>query len=181
MSVQILENEDGLKAFYCTTTDTAFGPVISEDLQLYEFLSWFPEDVRAYDTDGIMRAINKWKEATTKCRTCAKANKSCPIWKPNKYVDYCVVFALDIEQVELGSIVMEGLDKEDYPDFVDAYPVKATFTDGEELDDDLLYELSKNDDLMQETALKQYLENAENEADQKAEYLYQCRKDDSLC
>jgi hypothetical protein len=51
MAVRILEDKDGYKALYCSTTMTAFGPIFYEDDDVEAFLEWLPKDARNY-TDG---------------------------------------------------------------------------------------------------------------------------------
>ena len=56
----------------------------------------------------------------------------------------------DINMVDLGSLVVDGIDTRDYPDFCDAYFSKGYYLDGTELPDDLLEELSEDGDLVQQ-------------------------------
>lgn len=49
--------------------------------------------------------------------------------------------SLDGKPVDMGSIEIDGIDMNDYPDFVDAYIVAAEFEDGTPLTDDELQEL----------------------------------------
>jgi len=56
----------------------------------------------------------------------------------------------DISMVDLDSLVVDGIDTRDYPDFCDAYFSKGYYLDGTELPDTLLEELSEDFDLIQE-------------------------------
>ncbi len=57
------------------------------------------------------------------------------------------------KEVNTKSIEIDGIDRRDYPDFVDAYASHAEFTNGEALTDDELDELTdKHSDLIQEKA-----------------------------
>jgi hypothetical protein len=56
----------------------------------------------------------------------------------------------DITMVDLDSLVVDGIDTRDYPDFCDAYFSGGCYLDGTELPDDLLEELSEDGDLVQE-------------------------------
>jgi predicted NAD/FAD-binding protein len=56
----------------------------------------------------------------------------------------------DISMVDLDSLVVDGIDTRDYPDFCDAYFSKGYYLDGTELPDDVLEELSEDFDLIQE-------------------------------
>ena len=56
----------------------------------------------------------------------------------------------DITMVNLDSLVVDGIDTRDYPDFCDAYFSGGCYLDGTPLPDDLLEELSEDFDLIQE-------------------------------
>ena len=56
----------------------------------------------------------------------------------------------DITMVDLDSLVVDGIDPKDYPDFCDAYFSEGKYLDGTELPDDLLEELSEDGDLVQQ-------------------------------
>lgn len=46
MSVHILEGKEGKAAFYCSTTDWAFGPLFDSVEEAEAFLQWLPVDPR---------------------------------------------------------------------------------------------------------------------------------------
>ena len=48
---------------------------------------------------------------------------------------------LNGKSIDIGSIELDGVDRTDYPDMVDAYISYAEYTDGTELDSDELEEL----------------------------------------
>ena len=54
----------------------------------------------------------------------------------------------DISMVDLDSLVVDGIDTRDYPDFCDAYFSAGCYLDGTELPDDVLEELSEDGDLV---------------------------------
>lgn len=70
-----------------------------------------------------------------------------------------------LEGVNYGSIEIDGVDSEDYPDFVDAYVTYAEFEDGTALSEPELYQLT--DELYQSGEL----------ADMAAETLYEGKKE----
>lgn len=47
------------------------------------------------------------------------------------------------KEVEVGSIVIDGIDTSDYPDFCDSYISSCEFVDGTELNDSELEELKE--------------------------------------
>jgi hypothetical protein len=61
----------------------------------------------------------------------------------------------DITMVDLDSLVVDGIDMEDYPDFCDAYFSEGKYLDGTPLPDDLLEELSEDGDLVHEMVFEQ--------------------------
>jgi len=69
-----------------------------------------------------------------------------------------------LEGVDYGSIEIDGVDSNDYPDFVDAYVAYAEFEDGTPLSEEELYQLT--DELYQSGEL----------ADRAAESLYEGKK-----
>ena len=54
----------------------------------------------------------------------------------------------NITMVDLDSLVVDGIDTGDYPDFCDAYFSAGCYLDGTELPDDVLEELSEDGDLV---------------------------------
>lgn len=73
-----------------------------------------------------------------------------------------------LEGVDYGSIEIDGVDSNDYPDFVDAYVAYAEFEDGTPLSEEELYQLT--DELYQSGEL----------ADRAAESLYEGKEKDTL-
>lgn len=65
---------------------------------------------------------------------------------------------LNGRMVDEVSLVVTGIDRMDYPDFVDAYFAEASYSDGTPLTEDELYELtSQEDGLCQELARRQFM------------------------
>ena len=62
----------------------------------------------------------------------------------------------DITMVDLDSLVVDGIDPRDYPDFCDAYFSGGCYLDGTPLPDTLLEELSEDGDLVQQ-AIHEFL------------------------
>jgi hypothetical protein len=60
----------------------------------------------------------------------------------------------DITMVDLDSLVVDGIDTRDYPDFCDAYFSKGYYLDGTELPDTLLEELSEDGDLVHQAVFE---------------------------
>ena len=61
----------------------------------------------------------------------------------------------DITMVDLKSLVVDGIDMKDYPDFCDAYFSEGCYLDGTPLPDDVLEELSEDGDLVHEMVFEQ--------------------------
>ena len=61
MGVHVLEDKDGLKALYCSTTMHAFGPIFYEDDDVEEFLQWLPNDARNYTDNDLNGKYYDWK------------------------------------------------------------------------------------------------------------------------
>jgi hypothetical protein len=55
---------------------------------------------------------------------------------------------LKYSMVDTQSLVLDGIDTRDYPDFCDAYFVEGFYLDGTEIPDDILEELSNDSDLV---------------------------------
>ena len=53
-----------------------------------------------------------------------------------------------VDLVDTSTLVVDGLDTGDYPDFCDAYFREGFYLDGTELPDDILEELSNNHELV---------------------------------
>lgn len=65
---------------------------------------------------------------------------------------------LNINDVNLDTIIIDGIDRNDYPDFVDSYAEAACFKNGTELDELELDELStEHCDVIQEMARETYI------------------------
>lgn len=56
--------------------------------------------------------------------------------------------ALKYSMVDTQSLVLDGIDTRDYPDFCDAYFAEGFYLDGTEIPDDILEELSNDSDLV---------------------------------
>lgn len=65
---------------------------------------------------------------------------------------YTMVDTLEFapRQVDMGSIVLSGVDTGDYPKFVDAYISEASWEDGQELTDRELDDINEDSDLIHE-------------------------------
>lgn len=70
MGVRILHDTDQRMAvLYCSTTDTAFGPVFARsddhdheaDERAEAFLRWLPSDARRFTDDELSRAYATWR------------------------------------------------------------------------------------------------------------------------
>tara|TARA_B100001287_G_scaffold271350_1_gene271517 strand:+ start:702 stop:956 length:255 start_codon:yes stop_codon:yes gene_type:complete len=61
MAVGYIENKDGEKALYCTTTMQAFGPILNEDDDVEDFLEWLPIDARNYSDQDLNNKYYDWK------------------------------------------------------------------------------------------------------------------------
>lgn len=59
--VHIIENEEGYKAMYCSTTGRAFGPVFHPGESPEEFIKWLGGDPRNFFDDELRRKFNQWQ------------------------------------------------------------------------------------------------------------------------
>lgn len=57
---------------------------------------------------------------------------------------------IDRDLININSLVVDGIDTRDYPDFCDAYFCEGFYLDGTELPEEVLEELSRNGELMNE-------------------------------
>ena len=57
---------------------------------------------------------------------------------------------MNLSMVDLDSLVVDGIDTRDYPDFCDAYFSKGYYLDGTPLPDDVLETLGEDRDLVLE-------------------------------
>lgn len=57
---------------------------------------------------------------------------------------------LNYSMIDIQSLVVDGIDTKDYPDFCDAYFSEGFYLDGTELPDDVLEELSNDSALVHE-------------------------------
>jgi predicted NAD/FAD-binding protein len=55
---------------------------------------------------------------------------------------------LKYSMIDTQSLVLDGIDTTDYPDFCDAYFSEGFYLDGTEIPDDILEELSNDSDLV---------------------------------
>ncbi len=51
---------------------------------------------------------------------------------------------IDGKEIDEGTVVIDGVDTRDYPDFSDAYVGEAFFTDGEKLTEEQLEAVQEN-------------------------------------
>ena len=61
MGVRILEDRDGYKCLYCSTTMVAFGNIFYENEDVEEFLEWLKEDARRFTHKGLENKIYAWR------------------------------------------------------------------------------------------------------------------------
>ena len=62
MGVHILEDKDGQKALYCSTTMHAFGPIFYEDDDPEDFLEWLkPYDPRNLADQVLENKYYEWR------------------------------------------------------------------------------------------------------------------------
>lgn len=62
MAVGYIENKDGEKALYCTTTMHAFGPILYEEDDVEDFLEWLTLDARSYTDSDLTSKYYEWRE-----------------------------------------------------------------------------------------------------------------------
>lgn len=60
----------------------------------------------------------------------------------------------EIDKSKIDNIVFDGIDKNDHPDYCDAYIVSADYN-GVEMNDDEIEELNNNSEFVHEQLLKQ--------------------------
>jgi hypothetical protein len=96
MGVEIIhsENADGFcrAVFICTTSDSAFGPVMRSYDEADEFLQWLPLDPRRYapgTLDSLYMDYRKDSSETAQCPTC-RGTGICPpeaddAWEPGDF------------------------------------------------------------------------------------------------
>ncbi len=53
-------------------------------------------------------------------------------------------YPINGKEVDISSIQLDGIDRNDYPDFADAYACSANFEDGSELNDEELEQLNSD-------------------------------------
>ena len=67
MACKILRQDEGLgviEAFYCSTTDCAFGPIMYGDAE--EFMEWLDTDPRKIDDVELISKYNEFRAERTK-------------------------------------------------------------------------------------------------------------------
>ena len=57
--------------------------------------------------------------------------------------------------VDYSTLEVDGIDTRDYPDFCDAFFLSGQYTDGTDIPDEVLDELTANGDLLSEHVFKQ--------------------------
>lgn len=62
MGVRILNDKDGYKCLYCSTTMVAFGNIFYEDEDVEEFLKWLKEDARHFTHQELENKIYEWRK-----------------------------------------------------------------------------------------------------------------------
>ena len=62
MAVGYIENKDGEKALYCTTSMQAFGPILYNNDDVEDFLDWLPNDARHYSNQELDNKYYEWKQ-----------------------------------------------------------------------------------------------------------------------
>lgn len=62
MAVGYIENKDGEKALYCTTSMQAFGPILYADDDVEDFLEWLPNDARHYSNRSLDSKYYDWRK-----------------------------------------------------------------------------------------------------------------------
>jgi hypothetical protein len=66
MSVRVLHDGD-TAAFYCSTTEVAFGPLVHEETdhdaveRAEAFLRWLPQDARKYSERELLSKFADWR------------------------------------------------------------------------------------------------------------------------
>ena len=94
---------------------------------------------RAYFSDPRGSIADRSTKTASKEEMAGMLAKNPAANKPQK-----MGVALGDKIVDKDSIVIGGIDREDYPDFVDAYVEYATFDDGSELSGEELEQLTIN-------------------------------------
>jgi hypothetical protein len=62
MGIRIIDNPREGAAFYCSVTDTAFGPVFHDRYEAQEFLDWLPEDPRRFSNEELWDKLIEFRE-----------------------------------------------------------------------------------------------------------------------
>jgi hypothetical protein len=101
MSVRILDNGD-IAAFYCSTSEVAFGPLVHEDddhdavERAEAFLRWLPQDARYYDDGALLAQFATWRAQEAAqwareagCEGCGAAWEGDDDVTPPAYCDVC--------------------------------------------------------------------------------------------
>jgi hypothetical protein len=63
MSAKILTDRDGQSCLYCSTTETAFGPVFYAHEDAQDFLSWLKMDPRILSNEELSLKVAQWRRA----------------------------------------------------------------------------------------------------------------------
>jgi len=141
MGIGIINDSDNdISCMYCTTTMYAFGPTFEyfDELKTAEsFLEWMTDNrnyvrIRMLTDDELSVYVNEWN---------------------NRYIEKSHIPFNEVTGVEL-----DGIDKDDYPDFVDSYAIYAEWPDGKKLTENELESLTdQNPDEIQGAARMQYI------------------------
>jgi hypothetical protein len=62
---------------------------------------------------------------------------------------------MNAKMVDVKSLVVDGIDTKDYPDFCDAYFSEGSYLDGTPISDDVLEMLSQSGDLVHQVIARQ--------------------------
>ena len=66
MGVRILEDIDGLKCLYCSTSMVAFGNIFHNDEDPQSFLDWLETDPRKLTHKELEHEIYEWRKQVEK-------------------------------------------------------------------------------------------------------------------
>jgi hypothetical protein len=101
MSVRIL-TDDTTAAFYCSTSEVAFGPLVHEDgdhaadERAEAFLRWLPQDARRYEEADLLRQFSAWRAQEAAqwareagCLGCGATWEGDDDVTPPTYCDHC--------------------------------------------------------------------------------------------
>ena len=87
MGVRIIAGDD-YAALYCSTTMTAFGPVLNDSEEAEGFLEWLPDDARSYSEPELEQKLSEFRDIEeqkaerekTRDSFCRRHNVVGPVW-----------------------------------------------------------------------------------------------------